>query len=235
MKSLIKGLTLAALLGCTPLLYAQEDGDIATEGAPYRLHAVTLDSSYEELSAADDAAGLRELALELYAQGTASRRYGIGLLYVAASLQDAPAIRKLAELYRTGKDVPKDAASAAYLTALPENPSQMSDCALYEVFSYCLGQGGEPSTVRERGVDFAEGRKGVKVNEKKAIILYTAAADMGDAKAARWMGWRYLQGRGVKKDRQLSKLFFLRAAIQGDPGAREALRQHFNTTVEPSM
>ena len=57
-------------------------------------------------------------------------------------------------------------------------------------------------------------------------------ADMGDAKAARWMGWRYLQGRGVKKNRKLAEVYFTLAAIQGDPGAKDALKQNFGKTIE---
>ena len=72
------------------------------------------------------------------------------------------------------------------------------------------------------------------LDEKTAIILYQAAADMGDANAARWMGWRYLQGRGVKKNRQLAEQCFTIAAIQGDPRSQEALKQNFGKTVQSS-
>lgn len=203
-----------------------------SEGAPVRLYALSLDNEYDTLSEANDAAGIRELALQLYRSKNATRRYGIGLLYVAASMGDATALKQLSTMYRKGTDVPRDEESAEYLTACISSPATCSNAALYELFSYCLGQGGTPDIVRERGVDFAEGRNEVGVDEKTAIILYQAAADMGDANAARWMGWRYLQGRGVKKNRQLAEHYFTIAAIQGEPRAQEALKQQFGKTVE---
>ncbi|MBR2126480.1 MAG: sel1 repeat family protein [Akkermansia sp.] len=203
------------------------------EGAPWRLHAIALDSEYDSLSAENDAAGIRELGLRLSKAGGATHRYGIGLLYVAASMGDTEALDRLAAMYRQGTDVPRDSESADYLIA-GLNATTESHAAISEVFGYCLGQGGTPDLVRERGVDFAEGRNGVKTNENTAIILYRVAADMGDAKAARWMGWRYLQGRGVKKSRKLAEQYFTIAAIQGDPGAQDALKSNFGKTVRSS-
>lgn len=204
-----------------------------SEGAPWRLHSGLFTLEYENLSAANDAAGIRSLGLELYRSKVAvNRRYGIGLLYVAASMGDAEALRTLSAMYSKGTDVPRDAECAEYLTACITSPTTCSNAALYEVFSHCIAQGGTPDFVRERGVDFAEGRNGVDVSEKDAIILYQVAADMGDANAARWMGWRYLQGRGVKKDRKLAEVYFTIAAIQGDPRAQEALKQQFGKTVQ---
>lgn len=205
-----------------------------TEGAPVRLHAIAPDSEYDTLSEANDAAGIRELALRLYRSKGASQRYGIGLLYVAASMDDKEALKLLASMYSKGTDVPQDTESSEYLTACITSPATDSNAALHELFGFCLGQGGTPDIVRERGVDFAEGRNGVGVSEKVAIILYQVAADMGDAHAARWMGWRFLQGRGVKKNRKLAELYFTIAAIQGDPRAQEALKQQFGKTVETS-
>lgn len=204
-----------------------------SEGAPWRLHAIALDSEYDSLSAENDAAGIRELGLRLSKAGGATHRYGIGLLYVAASMSDTEALNRLAAMYRQGTDVPRDSESADYLIA-GLNATTESHAAISEVFGYCLGQGGTPDLVRERGVDFAEGRNGVKTNENTAIILYRVAADMGDAKAARWMGWRYLQGRGVKKNRKLAEQYFTIAAIQGDPGAQDALKSNFGKTVRSS-
>lgn len=79
--------------------------------------------------------------------------------------------------------------------------------------------------VRELGVDYAEARKGKPKNEQRAIQLYIKAADMGDMKAQRWMGWRYRQGRGVPQDEQRARAYFSAAARQGDTAAAAALRQ----------
>ena len=201
-----------------------------TEGAPWRLYAIPLDNEYETLSAENDAEGIRELGLQLYHRAeNATQRYGIGLLYVAASMGDTVATQQLATMYRTGTNVPKDEESAEYLTHWMNDPTTCNHSALHEVFCNCLGT---PDIIREKGVDYAEGRNGETKDENKAIVLYQMAADMGDANAARWMGWRYLQGRGVKKDRKLAELYFTIAAIQGDPRAQEALKQQFGKKIE---
>ena len=201
-----------------------------SEGAPWRLYAIPLDNEYEALSAENDAAGIRELGLQLYhGAENATQRYGIGLLYVAASMGDTVAIQQLATMYRTGTNVPKDEVSAEYLLLFMNDPTTCNHSVLHEVFCNCLGT---PDIIREKGVDYAEGRHGETKDEHKAIVLYQMAADMGDANAARWMGWRYLQGRGVKKNRKLAEVYFTIAAIQGDPRAKEALKQNFGKTVE---
>ena len=79
--------------------------------------------------------------------------------------------------------------------------------------------------VRELGVDYAEARKGKVKNESRAIQLYIKAAEMGDMKAQRWMGWRYRQGRGVPKDEARARAYFSAAARQGDSAAAKALQQ----------
>ncbi len=74
------------------------------------------------------------------------------------------------------------------------------------------GQGGDDSAadeilglsaveIRQLGVSYAEGKNGKEVDVARAIVLYEEAAERGDATAARWMGWRYRQGRGVPRDK----------------------------------
>jgi len=76
-----------------------------------------------------------------------------------------------------------------------------------------------PGEIRELGVCYAEGKNGKAVDEAHAIVLYEEAAERGDATAARWMGWRYRQGRGVPKDKALADYFFSLAAAAGDEAA----------------
>jgi|GEM_PF-1965594 len=76
-----------------------------------------------------------------------------------------------------------------------------------------------PVEIRQLGVSYAEGKNGKKVDEAHAIVLYEEAAERGDATAARWMGWRYRQGRGVPKDAALADYFFSLAAAAGDEAA----------------
>lgn len=83
--------------------------------------------------------------------------------------------------------------------------------------------GQNAAQIRELGVCYAEGKNGKEVNEAKAIELYEIAAEAGDATAARWLGWRYREGRGVSKDREKSNYYFSLAAAAGDEAALKAL------------
>lgn len=83
--------------------------------------------------------------------------------------------------------------------------------------------GMSPAQIRELGVCYAEGKGGKETDQAKAIDFYEMAAKAGDSTAARWMGWRYRQGRGVDKDRKLSNYYFSLAAAAGDKAAMEAL------------
>ena len=89
--------------------------------------------------------------------------------------------------------------------------------------TYTETDGMSPAQIRDLGVSYAEGKYGKEVDTAKAIDLYEMAAKAGDATAARWMGWRYRQGRGVDKDRARSNYFFSLAAAAGDTAAMNAL------------
>lgn len=58
----------------------------------------------------------------------------------------------------------------------------------------------------------------------EAMELIIAAAEADDTIAQRWLGWRYIQGRGVKKDKEEAEMWFNRAARKGDAAAVDALR-----------
>ncbi|MBQ2380839.1 MAG: SEL1-like repeat protein [Akkermansia sp.] len=88
---------------------------------------------------------------------------------------------------------------------------------------YEEAEGMTPAQIRELGVCYAEGKNGKDIDTAMAIDLYEMAAEAGDATAARWMGWRYRQGRGVSKDRARSNYFFSLAAAAGDAAAMNAL------------
>lgn len=77
--------------------------------------------------------------------------------------------------------------------------------------------------LRELGVSYAEGKDGKEVDTARAIELYLLAAERGDSTAARWMGWRYRQGRGVQKDADKANYYFSLAAAAGDQAAYKAL------------
>ncbi len=60
--------------------------------------------------------------------------------------------------------------------------------------------------------------------QTQALQLIMRAANMGDSTAQRWLGFRYLNGRGVTKDKQQARYWFSRAAAQGDSKAADALK-----------
>lgn len=105
---------------------------------------------------------------------------------------------------------------------LPEVP-EAAGIATEGAPTYEETEGMTPAQIRELGVCYAEGNGGKSVDSAIAIDLYEMAAEAGDATAARWMGWRYRQGRGVAKDRARSNYFFSLAAAAGDAAAMKAL------------
>ena len=105
---------------------------------------------------------------------------------------------------------------------LPEVP-EAAGVATEGAPTYEETEGMTPAQIRELGVCYAEGKNGKETDVAKAIDLYEMAAEAGDSTAARWMGWRYRQGRGVDKDRARSNYFFSLAAAAGDEAALKAL------------
>lgn len=105
---------------------------------------------------------------------------------------------------------------------LPEVP-EAAGIATEGAPTYEETEGMTPAQIRELGVCYAEGKDGKSTDSAMAIDLYEMAAEAGDATAARWMGWRYRQGRGVAKDRARSNYFFSLAAAAGDAAAMKAM------------
>ncbi|MBR5521890.1 MAG: SEL1-like repeat protein [Akkermansia sp.] len=184
------------------------------------------------------AAEFREKGVD-YAEGRNGKpkdeKRAIELYTYAAEKGDIKAQRWMGWRYRQGRGVPKDEQKARYYFGLA---AQQGDQAAAEAIGVSPGASSSASSgsrnsgtsgmsaaqVRELGVDYAEARNGKYKDEQKAIQLYIQAADMGDIKAQRWMGWRYRQGRGVPKDEQRALMYFRKAANQGDKAAADALR-----------
>ena len=92
-----------ARIPCVSRLFTPLSAFLTSPAGNQRLHSGLFTLEYENLSAANDAAGIRSLGLELYRGKVAvNRRYGIGLLYVAASMGDAKALRTLSAMYSKG-------------------------------------------------------------------------------------------------------------------------------------
>ena len=74
-----------------------------------------------------------------------------------------------------------------------------------------------------RGEDFYYGRNGVTENDKKAIIWYQKAADLGNTKAQCRLGDMYYTGRGVSQDFVKAVEWYQKAANQGNAIAQCSL------------
>jgi len=76
----------------------------------------------------------------------------------------------------------------------------------------------------EWGQRFEHG-EGVDQDFDKAVKLYCAAANQGNALAQYQLGWMYANGRGVTRDDGLAAAWFRKAASQGDRFAERMLAQ----------
>jgi soluble lytic murein transglycosylase-like protein len=99
--------------------------------------------------------------------------------------------------------------------------------------STAAGRGGVPSlasllqsaSAREQ-VAWAqryENGEGVPKSPQRALALYCAAAEKGDALAAYQLGWIYANGRGLPRDDALAAAWFRQAAARGDSYAKGML------------
>ncbi len=195
----------------------------------------TILVEYTEGTSNMTAEQIRELGAD-YAEARKGKKKdekkAIQLYILAADKGDMKAQRWMGWRYRQGRGVPKDE-SKAYSYFI--KAYRQGDNAAGEAIGMTAHQtsnsgngidisGWSASRVRELGVDFAEGRNGRPINEQTAIQLYIEAANRGDMKAQRWMGWRYRQGRGVPKDENRARMYFQKAAQQGDEAAAKALK-----------
>ncbi len=212
----------------TPTLVQPDDGEQPPADTANDADETSATASPEQAEPlyGMSAAQIRELGVD-YAEARNGKamdeQQAIELYIKAAKMGDIKAQRWMGWRYRQGRGVPKDEKLAyAYFHAA----AQQGDKAAAEA----IGQGPDSrllaAEIREKGVDYAEGRKGTPVNEQEAIRLYIQAADMGDIQAQRWMGWRYRQGRGVPKDEQQARAYFRAAAQQGDEAAAKALTDY---------
>ncbi|MDO4954403.1 MAG: caspase family protein [Akkermansia sp.] len=157
------------------------------------------------------------------------------LIISAAAMGDSTAQRWLGFRYLNGRGVEKDKQQAVYWF---QRADIQGDSAATEALrSIGLQYGNPASSVSYSPADpyagwTAEqlrqegGRLSDAGQQEQAIQLIMRAANAGDSTAQRWLGWRYIQGRGVAKDKQQAAYWFGRAAAQGDSAAAEALRSN---------
>ena len=124
-------------------------------------------------------------------------RKGVGMLRVAAGMNDPAAISNLGVCYMGGTGVAKDQKKAVdcYLKAAGMNvPSAMNN----------LG-------------DCYENGVGVDKDASEAAKWYRKAADLNEPHAMLCLGWCYERGFGVKLDRKAAADWYRKAAELNDP------------------
>ncbi|MDO4954402.1 MAG: caspase family protein [Akkermansia sp.] len=139
------------------------------------------------------------------------------LIIRAARDGDATAQRWLGWRYYQGRGVPKDLECAWHWF---EQAANKGDAAAREALKTVDPYAGwSAERIRKEG-----GRLSDAGQQELALILIRRAAQMGDSTAQRWMGYRYLNGRGVSEDLIEARYWFSRAADQGDRKAADALK-----------
>jgi soluble lytic murein transglycosylase-like protein len=78
------------------------------------------------------------------------------------------------------------------------------------------------ATLRDEAASYEHGA-GVAKDIRRALVLYCAAARLGDADSQFNLGWIYANGRGVPRDEATASFFFAAAAEQGIDQARRML------------
>lgn len=199
-----------------------------------------FDEEEEEEEDMDDASYAGWSAAQLRQEGgrlsdAGQQEQAMQLIRRAADAGDSTAQRWLGWRYIQGRGVGKDKSMAAYwfnraadqgdssaVEALRTNGLQRTGAAASSVSSYTPSDpyaGWSAAQLRQEG-----GRLSDAGQQEQALRLIMRAANAGDSTAQRWLGFRYLNGRGVAKDKNQAKYWFSKAAAQGDSGAAQALK-----------
>jgi len=81
----------------------------------------------------------------------------------------------------------------------------------------------DPKAINHLGEKYCHGLLGMQKDLKKAVQLYTEAAELGSVQALFHLGFAYYTGEGVQKDVAKAAEFYEKAAMQGCPLSRHEL------------
>ena len=81
----------------------------------------------------------------------------------------------------------------------------------------------DPEAIYFLGDQYYHGKLGLQMDMRKAVELYTEAAELGSAEALFSLGDSYYNGYGVQKDEAKSAEYYKKAAIQGHVESRNNL------------
>ena len=81
----------------------------------------------------------------------------------------------------------------------------------------------DPVAINLLGDKYCHGGLGLQMDLRKAVELYTDAAELGSIDALHHLGFAYYHGEGVEQDKAKGIEFYKNAAIQGKVGSRHRL------------
>jgi TPR repeat protein len=136
---------------------------------------------------------------------------GCRMLLVCAEAGDADCQGEVSACFLDGDGLPRNPVEArnwAKLAAVMNSRSGLRQLAFYEYF----GEGGSGNLV-----------------SPNTLALARKAAELGDPKAMRLVGWHYRYGEVVATDKAEAFNWFLRSAELGDPTAQRFVGEMLNT------
>ena len=81
----------------------------------------------------------------------------------------------------------------------------------------------DPEAINHLGVTYCYGSIGLQKDMRKAVELWTEAAELGSIDALNSLGDAYRRGEGVQQDSEKAAEFYKKAAMQGHIGSRNNL------------
>ena len=105
-------------------------------------------------------------------------------------------------------------------TPCPENHSDMLAMIQARVTKK------DPAAINHLGHKYFVGELGLQKDTRKAVQLWTEAAELGSIEALFSLGNAYSRGNGVQKDKAKSAQFWTKAAIQGHVESRNNLGKY---------
>ncbi|EJK59406.1 hypothetical protein THAOC_20378 [Thalassiosira oceanica] len=87
----------------------------------------------------------------------------------------------------------------------------------------------DPTAIHCLGQKYFFGNLGLQKDVRKAVELYTEAAELGSVEALFSLGNLYFRGDGVRGDKAKAAEFYTKAAMQGHAGGRHNIGNHEGT------
>ena len=81
----------------------------------------------------------------------------------------------------------------------------------------------DPEAIKYLGDEYAHGKLGSEHDAARAVELWTEAAELGSADACYQLGVAFITGKGVEKNVERGVRFYEKAAMLGQPEARNYL------------